>query len=39
VNPSAYVVPDYPDGLMPQIWGQVFTEQEINDLVAYLMTL
>jgi mono/diheme cytochrome c family protein len=39
VNPSAYVVPDYPDGLMPQIWGQVLTEQQIADLVAYLMTL
>jgi mono/diheme cytochrome c family protein len=39
VNPSAYVVPDYPDGLMPQNWGQVLTEQQINDLVAYLMTL
>ncbi len=39
INPSAYVVPDYPDGLMPQIWAQVLTPEQINDLVAYLMTL
>jgi mono/diheme cytochrome c family protein len=39
VNPSAYVVPDYPDGLMPQIWGQVFNDQQIADLIAYLKTL
>lgn len=39
INPSAFVVPDFPDGLMPQIWSQVLTPQEINDLVAYLMTL
>jgi mono/diheme cytochrome c family protein len=39
VNPSAYVVPDYPDGLMPQVWGDILSEQDIQDLVAYLFTL
>jgi mono/diheme cytochrome c family protein len=39
VEPSAFVVPDYPDGLMPQIYGEIFTEDEINDIVAYLFTL
>jgi len=38
-NPSAFVVPDYPDGLMPQIWAQVLTEAEIQDVIAYLYTL
>lgn len=39
VEPSAFVVPDYPDGLMPQIYEEIFTEQEIQDIIAYLYTL
>jgi cytochrome c2 len=39
VEPSAYVVPDYPDGLMPQIYGEIFTEEQIQDIIAYLYTL
>ena len=39
VEPSAYVVEGQPDGLMPQTWAQIYDEDEINDLVAYLMTL
>lgn len=39
VNPSAFVVPDFPDGLMPQIYGQIFSEEEIQDIIAYLYTL
>jgi len=39
VDPSAYVVPEYPDNLMPKVWGQVFSEQDIYDLIAYLLTL
>jgi mono/diheme cytochrome c family protein len=39
VNPSAFVVPDYPDGLMPQIYSQILTEQDIEDIIAYLYTL
>jgi hypothetical protein len=39
VNPSAFLVPDYPDGLMPQIYAEVFTEQDIQDIIAYLFTL
>jgi mono/diheme cytochrome c family protein len=38
-NPSAYVVEGYPDMLMPQIYAQVFTEEQIQDLIAYLFTL
>ena len=38
VDPSAYIVDDYPN-LMPKNWGSVFTEEQINDLVAYLLTL
>jgi mono/diheme cytochrome c family protein len=39
VDPGAYVVEGYPDMLMPRVYGQIFSEQEINDLVAYLLTL
>jgi mono/diheme cytochrome c family protein len=39
VDPGAYVVPDYPDMLMPRVYELIFTGQEINDLVAYLLTL
>lgn len=39
VNPGAYVVSGFPDGLMPTTYSQVFTEEEINDLVSYVLTL
>lgn len=39
VTPSAYVVEGFPDNLMPQNWGQIYSDSQINDLIAYLMTL
>jgi hypothetical protein len=38
-HPSDYVVPGFPDLLMPQIYSQIFDEQQINDIIAYLLTL
>lgn len=43
INPQAIIAP-HPQGAqwplnMPQGFGEILTEQEINDLVAYLMTL
>ncbi len=38
VNPSAYVVDGFPD-IMPKNWGKVFTEAQLDDLVAYLVSL
>lgn len=38
-QPSAFVVPGFPELLMPQVYAQVLSEQQINDLVAYLLTL
>lgn len=38
LEPSTYVVEDYPD-VMPKNWGKVFSEDELNDLIAYMMTL
>jgi cytochrome c2 len=39
IHPNDYVVEGYPAGLMPQIYEQIFTEAEINDIIAYLYTL
>ncbi len=39
VNPGTFVVPEYPDGLMPQVYSQLWTEEQINDIIAYLFTL
>ena len=39
INPSAYVVSGFPDGLMPKTFSEIFTEQEINDLVSYVLSL
>jgi mono/diheme cytochrome c family protein len=39
LDPSAYIVPDYPGGVMPSSAVQVLTPQQVDDLVAYLLTL
>ncbi|MBC7810662.1 MAG: c-type cytochrome [Burkholderiales bacterium] len=39
VEPNAFVVPNYAPGLMPQTYAQTLTEEQIDDLVAYLLTL
>ena len=39
VDPDAYVVEGFPSGLMPSNYGTQLSEQQVNDLVAYLMTL
>ncbi len=39
VHPGEFVVPGFPDLLMPQVYEQLLSEQEINDLIAYLITL
>ncbi len=44
VNPNAFIVPPdeggaYPENLMPQVYEDLWTEQELNDIIAYLLTL
>ncbi len=39
VNPSAFIVPGFPDGLMPKTYKDIWTEEQINDIIAYLDTL
>jgi cytochrome c2 len=38
-SPSDFVVPEFPDGLMPATWAEVYSEDEIYDIIAYLVTL
>ena len=39
VEPDAYVVDGFQPGTMTQGFGEALTEQEINDLIAYMLTL
>lgn len=39
IDPGAFVVPEFPDGLMPENWAEIYSEEEIYDIIAYLMTL
>ncbi len=42
VNPQAYIVPGdpvYPENLMPQNYGEIFSEEDLNNLIAYLLSL
>ncbi len=39
INPSAYVVDGFPDQLMPQNWADIYSDEEIFDIIAYLFTL
>ncbi len=38
VNPGAYVVEGFQNGIMPPGYGQQLTDQELADLVAFLIT-
>jgi mono/diheme cytochrome c family protein len=38
-DPSAFVVAGFDDGRMPADWAEVLTAEEIDALVAYLLTL
>lgn len=39
IEPNAFVVPGYPSGQMIQNFGTILTDEQINDLIAFLMTL
>ncbi len=39
VNIIAYVVPGYPDNVMPAVYGTNLTDQNMADLIAYLLTI
>jgi cytochrome c2 len=37
INPSEYVVPNYPDNIMPKTYGDILSVQDQGDLIAYLL--
>jgi len=37
VNPNAYVQPGYPNGLMPQNFGQILSKAQLSALVTFLV--
>jgi hypothetical protein len=39
VEPNAHIVEGFAEGLMYQFYGTDLTEEQINDLVAYTLTL
>lgn len=39
INPNVFVEEIYPASLMPQNWGEVLSAQDVDDLVAYIVTL
>jgi len=36
LNPNAYIVEGFPENVMPQNFGEILTEEQISDLVAFL---
>ncbi len=39
VQPNAYIVPGFKRDIMPAEYGEALTDQELADLVAYLLTM
>ena len=39
IDPDAYTVEGFPASVMPLVWSSVLTEEQVNDLVAFLLTL
>ncbi len=39
LNPGEYVVEGFPDMLMPQIYADLLSDEDLDNLVAYLFTL
>ncbi len=37
VNPNAYIVEGYPSGVMPQNFGEKLSEEELNNLVDWIL--
>ncbi len=42
LDPNAFIAPGnppFPPNLMPQDWGKILSPQDLNDVIAYLLTL
>jgi len=39
LTPDAHLVENFPAGTMPQVWGDELSSEQVDQLVAYLLTL
>ena len=39
VDPNAYLVPGFPTDTMPPVWAERLSEKQVDELVAYMLTL
>ena len=39
LHPDAHLVEGFPAGTMPQVWGDELTSEQVDQLIAYLLTL
>jgi nitric oxide reductase subunit C len=39
LHPDAHLVEGFPAGTMPQVWGDELSNEQIDQLIAFLMTL
>jgi len=39
INPNDYIVDGFAPGVMPLNWGDAYNDDQINDIIAYLLTL
>lgn len=39
LEPDAYIVEGYPTSIMPNVWNEKLTEEQVDSLVGYLLTL
>ena len=39
LEPNVFVVEGFPEGVMPPGWNEALTADQINNLIAYLLTL
>lgn len=39
LTPDAHLVETFPAGTMPQVWGDELSDEQLNQIVAYLLTL
>ena len=39
IQPNEYVVPEFQPNLMPAIYDQILTDEQIANIIAYLLTL
>jgi mono/diheme cytochrome c family protein len=39
LTPDAHLVEGFPAGTMPQVWGDELSDEQLNQIIAYLMTL